>query len=86
MKYDLETVQAYLKLINDSNPIHDEIVPGQLVCEWLLNNVVWCKYKVQYKNPIKINEPLIKEISKDKIVCMNENGKVKIVVSKEKIG
>ena len=32
MKFDHRMVQNYLELIEDSNPVHDEIVPGQLVC------------------------------------------------------
>ncbi|MBM6628884.1 hypothetical protein JTF04_04245 [Mammaliicoccus vitulinus] len=85
MKFDKEVVETYLKIINDNNPIHSEIVPGQLVCEWLLNEVSWRKYTVQYKKPIYINEFLKKEITKDKIYCTNEHGIVKIEVKKEKV-
>ena len=33
MKISIEIIKEYLVLVNDMNPIHNDIVPGQLVCE-----------------------------------------------------
>ena len=31
MKISIEIIKEYLVLVNDMNPIHNDIVPGQLV-------------------------------------------------------
>ncbi|MBF0749001.1 hypothetical protein [Mammaliicoccus lentus] len=82
MKFDHRMVQNYLELIEDSNPVHDEIVPGQLVCEWLLHNVVWNSFKIKYKQPISINEKLYKEEQETLIRCSNSEGVTKIEIIK----
>ena len=33
MKFTIEMVNEYLTIVNDENPIHRSIVPGQLICE-----------------------------------------------------
>ncbi len=82
MKFDISLVNKYLSIIHDSNPIHQEIVPGQLVCEWLLQDVEWQHYTVKYKNPIYIDETLEKVLQDNKIKCINPQGMVKIMIEK----
>ncbi|WP_436868686.1 hypothetical protein [Mammaliicoccus sciuri] len=83
MKFDISLVNKYLTIIHDSNPIHQEIVPGQLVCEWLLEDVEWQHYTVRYKNPIYIDESLEKSLKNNKIKCINQHGKIKIIIEKQ---
>ncbi|MBF9297116.1 hypothetical protein [Mammaliicoccus sciuri] len=83
MKFDISLVNKYLTIIHDSNPIHKEIVPGQLVCEWLLEDVEWQHYTVKYKNPIYIDEILEKVLLDNRIKCINPQGMVKIIVEKQ---
>lgn len=82
MKFDISLVNKYLTIIHDSNPIHQEIVPGQLVCEWLLEDVDWHHYTVKYKNPIYIDETLEKSLQDNKVKCINAQGMVKIMIEK----
>ncbi|PTJ61817.1 hypothetical protein [Mammaliicoccus sciuri] len=83
MKFDISLVNKYLTIIHDSNPIHQEIVPGQLVCEWLLEDVEWQHYTVRYKNPIYIDESLEKSLQDNKIKCINQHEKIKIMIEKQ---
>lgn len=83
MKFDISLVNQYLSIIHDLNPIHQEIVPGQLVCEWLLEDVEWQHYTVKYKNPIYIDETLEKSLQDNKIKCINQQGKIKIIIEKQ---
>lgn len=83
MRFDENVVQAYLKAIQDLNPIHHEIVPGQLVCEWLLKDIDWKNYKVQYKRAIVVGEELFKKVEGDIIYCMNEAEEIKIEIKKK---
>lgn len=43
MTFNHELVTRYLKLVNDNNPIHNHIVPGQLIVEkaFLICKVKW---------------------------------------------
>lgn len=36
MKFNEIWINEYLALVNDDNPIHNEIVPGQLVSQMML--------------------------------------------------
>ena len=83
MKFDISLVNQYLSIIHDSNPIHQEIVPGQLVCEWLLEEVEWQHFTVRYKNPIYIDETLEKSLQDNKIKCINAQGMVKIIIEEQ---
>ncbi len=40
MKFTTEMVNEYLTLVNDENPIHRSIVPGQLICEKYFLNLM----------------------------------------------
>lgn len=46
MKFTIEMVNEYLTIVNDENPIHRSIVPGQLICEKVFSelNVNWMNY------------------------------------------
>ena len=54
MKISIEIIKEYLVLVNDMNPIHNDIVPGQLVCEIAFEelNIQWENYKIKYLKPI----------------------------------
>lgn len=56
MKISNELIETYLSLVNDKNPVHNEIVPGQLVCEIAFSelNIHWDNYKIKYLRPIDI--------------------------------
>jgi hypothetical protein len=76
-------VDDYLSLIDDRNPIHDQIVPGQLVVEIILSqlNLDWKYYEVKYVNPISINEEITFENCHDsKINVLNPERVVKLIV------
>jgi hypothetical protein len=76
-------VDDYLSLIDDRNPIHDQIVPGQLVVEIILSqlNLDWKYYEVKYVNPISINEEITFENCHDgKINVLNPDRVVKLIV------
>jgi hypothetical protein len=76
-------VDDYLSLIDDQNPIHDQIVPGQLVVEIILSqlNLNRKYYEVKYVNPISINEEITFENCYDgKINVLNADRVVKLIV------
>ena len=54
MKFTIEMVNEYLTIVNDENPIHRSIVPGQLICEKVFSelNVNWMNYKIKYLKPV----------------------------------
>ena len=56
MKFTIEMVNEYLTIVNDENPIHRSIVPGQLICEKVFSelNVYWMDYKIKYLSLIHI--------------------------------
>ncbi|WP_239991424.1 hypothetical protein [Staphylococcus capitis] len=41
MKISIEIIKEYLVLVNDMNPIHNDIVPGQLVCEIAFEELIY---------------------------------------------
>lgn len=76
-------VDTYLTLVDDQNPIHDHIVPGQLVVKFLFSKlkIGWKNYEVKYVNPISINEELSFENRHDsKIYVLNKHKVVKVIV------
>ncbi|MDT3959172.1 hypothetical protein [Staphylococcus kloosii] len=76
-------VDDYLSLIDDHNPIHDKIVPGQLVVELIFSqlNLDWKCYEVKYVNPISIKEEITFENCHDgKINVLNPDRVVKLIV------
>lgn len=85
MKFTTEMVNKYLTLVNDENPIHRSIVPGQLICEKVFFelNVYWMDYKIKYLKPINIDEEvqfLIKE--NDEIVVFKTYDNIKLTITR----
>lgn len=56
MHFSTEDVQYYLALVNDTNPIHTDIVPGQLVVQRICVEAAVEPIAVRYKNPIGVDE------------------------------
>ncbi|MBF7017801.1 hotdog family protein [Staphylococcus durrellii] len=76
-------VEKYLALVDDQNPIHDCIVPGQLVLEVIFSKLEldWKYYEVKYMSPISINEEITIENCHDgKINVLDEDDVVKTVI------
>lgn len=83
---NLEQVSKYLTLINDHNPVHKQIVPGQMVVQIALTKtkVNWSSYKVKFIEPIEISEVIKVKIEKpNKLIILNENDKIKIHITKK---
>ena len=55
---NIKQVNEYLSLINDHNPVHKQIVPGQMVVQIALTKtkVNWSSYRVKYVESIEISE------------------------------
>ncbi|MBT2831287.1 hypothetical protein HIR68_10350 [Staphylococcus coagulans] len=60
MKFSLEAVKNYVNIVEDDNPIHVHIVPGQMVVEMVWHLLKWQPkvYKVKYQQPIRVDEQL----------------------------
>lgn len=83
---NLEQVREYLTLINDHNPVHEQIVPGQMVVQIALTKakVNWSSYKVKYVEAIEISEVIKVKLEKpNKLIILNENNKIKIRITKK---
>ncbi|MCD8852722.1 hypothetical protein [Staphylococcus xylosus] len=83
---NLKQVSEYLTLINDYNPVHKQIVPGQMVVQISLTKakVNWSAYKVKYVESIEISEVIKVKIEKpNKLIILNENDKIKINITKK---
>ncbi|MBF0813047.1 MULTISPECIES: hypothetical protein [Staphylococcus] len=83
---NLEQVSKYLTLINDHNPVHKQIVPGQMVVQIALTKtkVNWSSYKVKFIEPIEISEVIKVKFEKpNKLIILNENDKIKIHITKK---
>ncbi|MDU3969130.1 MAG: hypothetical protein E7H03_05090 [Staphylococcus epidermidis] len=57
MKFTIEMVNEYLTIVNDENPIHRSIVPGQLICEKVFSELNNIDEEVQFL--IKENDEII---------------------------
>ena len=55
MKISNELIETYLSLVNDKNPVHNEIVPGQLVCEIAFSELTFTGITIK----LNISDPLI---------------------------
>ncbi|MGW7975107.1 hypothetical protein BU116_03900 [Staphylococcus xylosus] len=83
---NIEQVRKYLTLINDHNPVHEQIVPGQMVVQIALTKakVNWSSYKVKYVESIEISEVIKVKFEKpNKLIILNENNKIKIRITKK---
>ena len=50
LSINAKEINTYLKLINDQNPIHAHIVPGQMIVQMALQSqrLQWTSYRVKY--------------------------------------
>ena len=51
-------IETYLSLVNDVNPIHQYIAPGQMIVQIALvhNKLNWASYKVNYVEVVEVYE------------------------------
>lgn len=71
-----EALNTYLKLVNDQNPIHSHIVPGQMIVQMALQNqrLKWDSYSVKYIKTISIDELIqFKKVSENHVVILNQH-------------
>ncbi|RIM99626.1 hypothetical protein [Staphylococcus shinii] len=83
---NIKQVNEYLSLINDHNPVHKQIVPGQMVVQIALTKtkVNWSSYSVKYVESIEISEIIKVKFEKpNKLIILNENDKIKICITKK---
>ncbi|MBE5675526.1 hypothetical protein HUZ99_03705 [Staphylococcus sp. SS87] len=87
MRFNQAWVNEYLTLVNDDNPIHNEIVPGQLVGQMMLMTMSLeaNQCRINYVKPILINEniELIVQNEQD-IIAINDDGEIKIKITTNK--
>ncbi|PHK50510.1 hypothetical protein [Staphylococcus edaphicus] len=80
-----EEVKAYLKFIDDQNPLHTYIVPGQMIVQMALENqrLYWTSFRVKYIESIEIGEQISFFMSDDDtLVVSNQNDILKIKIIK----
>ncbi|HHB0294676.1 TPA: hypothetical protein ACOM66_002430 [Staphylococcus aureus] len=84
MKFNEIWINEYLALVNDDNPIHNEIVPGQLVSQMMLMtmSLETNQCQINYVKPILINENIeFIEQHEQEIIAINDDGEIKIKIS-----
>ncbi|MBE5664033.1 hypothetical protein HU000_06160 [Staphylococcus sp. SS60] len=83
MRFNQAWVNEYLTLVNDDNPIHNEIVPGQLVGQIMLMTMSLeaNQCQINYIKPILINENIeFIEQNEHDIIAINDDGEIKIKI------
>ncbi|MBU7217899.1 hypothetical protein [Staphylococcus gallinarum] len=78
-------VLDYLQLVHDKNPIHQQLVPGQMVVEIakLSLNISWTNYKIKYVEPVEINEFIQFDLVEvGHVIVSNSDERVKIHILK----
>lgn len=88
MKINEQQVNCYLACVNDKNEIHDDIVPGQLVCDIVMNKleITWSSYTIKYLKTIGIMEDIEYSMENmDMITVWNKKDGVKLIVVKNQI-
>ncbi|WP_394864088.1 hypothetical protein [Staphylococcus delphini] len=85
MYFSTEDVQHYLALVNDTNPIHTDIVPGQLVVQRICVAVAVEPIGVSYKNPIVVDEQLTWHRDHTQIQVLGMDEQLKLVIEVEEI-
>ncbi|OMP91190.1 hypothetical protein [Staphylococcus haemolyticus] len=76
-------VEQYLAIVADENPIHEYIVPGQLIVEKVFSMMddQWDSYKVKYVQTTDINELIDFEVvENERIIVSNKANEVKLVI------
>ncbi|UMT76168.1 hypothetical protein ML435_02670 [Staphylococcus roterodami] len=83
MRFNQALVNEYLTLVNDDNPIHNEIVPGQLVGQMMLMSMSLeaNQCQINYIKLILINENIeFIEQNEQDIIAINDDGEIKIKI------
>lgn len=83
MKFNEIWVNEYLALVDDGNPIHNKIVPGQLVSQMMLmtKSLEVNQCQINYVKPILIYENIeFIEQSEQEIIAINDDGEIKIKI------
>ncbi|OHS40416.1 hypothetical protein HMPREF3265_06290 [Staphylococcus sp. HMSC62B09] len=83
MVFNREIVEQYLAIVNDENPIHEYIVPGQLIVEKVFSMMddQWDSYKIKYVQTTDINETIDFEVvENERIIVSNKVNGVKLVI------
>ena len=83
MVFNRKIVEQYLAIVGDENPIHEYIVPGQLIVEKVFSMMddQWASYKVKYVQTTDINELIDFEVvEKERIIVSNKVNGVKLVI------
>ncbi|HIA6879218.1 TPA: hypothetical protein ACWRRN_002427 [Staphylococcus aureus] len=84
MKFNEIWINEYLALVNDDNPIHNEIVPGQLVSQMMLMAMAIeaNQCQINYVKPILINENIeFIEEHEQEMIAINDDGEIKVKIS-----
>ncbi|MGJ5713050.1 hypothetical protein ACSBRB_07590 [Staphylococcus auricularis] len=85
MKITTTEVENYLALVEDLNPIHGTVVPGQYVVQRVMAQceLTWQHYSVDYKQPIYFNDDLQYDVIKDATVKLrNQDNQIKLVIQR----
>lgn len=80
MYFSKEDVQPYLRLVNDTNPIHTDIVPGQLVVQRICVEAAVEPIAVRYKNPIVVDEQITWHHDNMQIQVLGVDEQLKLVI------
>ncbi len=80
MCFSTEDVQHYLALVNDTNPIHTDIVPGQLVVQYVCVEAGVEPIAVRYKNTIAVDEQITWQRDNMQIQVSGIDEQLKIVI------
>ena len=85
MKFSAEAVAQYLELVRDANPIHDEIVPGQMIVQKVLQQYgeQCTSCEVSYKQPVYINETLTVQEAGNSIAVIGDNKVLKVELQRK---
>lgn len=85
LSINAKEINTYLKLINDQNPIHTHIVPGQMIVQMALQSqrLQWTSYRVKYIETVGINELIqFQMVSESIVVILNQHDETLIKIIK----
>lgn len=79
--YEDEVVQ-YVNLVRDENPLHPDVVPGQMVVEriWKTLKITPSHFQVKYKKVIRLEEDYTIEHKGKRIAIKSQTGETMMVV------
>lgn len=87
MHFTPEEVERYLTIVNDKNPVHAKVVPGQMIVQsvFITLNINWSAYRIKYIESIYVYEEFkVEFLEKDKIIVSNIQGKLKFQIINKK--